>query len=443
MILLTVGNSVSQISGLSSAQFAEVKRLLSYKLPNAYASGSPRYPYRSLLSKRGEFPSGLLYLLEQYLGKFPHEVRDTRKRPITPKNALGSIFIPGSYPTPYPEQIDAAAAAVNAHRGIISAVTGCGKSLMIGLLYDFLRVSTLVVVPSLELKKQLTASFMTWFGPDHVGKTLHVQNVDALDPNKPADVDCVVLDEYHRSAARTYRKLNQKAWKDVYYRFGFTATPFRSNDDERLLLESILSKVIYTLDYRTAVAKGYIVPVEAWYVDLPKQEIQGDETNWRSVYSELVVNNKKYHEIVTKLLSRFLAQGIPTLCLVKEIQHGRVLSESTGVDFANGEDSDNTRINILRFNLGEIKALIGTSGILGEGVDTRLAEIVIIAGGGKAKTQFMQQIGRGLRTYPGKTACWVVIFKNSSHKWLRKHFNEQVKILREEYGVVPGRLEIA
>ena len=86
--------------------------------------------------------------------------------------------------------------------------------------------------------------------------------------------------------------------------------------------------------------------------------------------------------------------------------------------------------------------LIGTTGVLGEGIDTRPAEWIIIAGLGKSKNQFMQNIGRGIRVYPGKKSCKVILFKDGSHKWTLKHFKEQCMILKEVYGIVPMRLEL-
>ena len=103
------------------------------------------------------------------------------------------------------------------------------------------------------------------------------------------------------------------------------------------------------------------------------------------------------------------------------------------VHFANGKDKDSTDL-IKFFSEGKLKALIGTNGIVGEGVDTRAAEYIIIAGLGKSKNQFMQQIGRGVRVYPGKDSCKIITFLDKSHKWTRDHFSTQVKILREEYG---------
>jgi superfamily II DNA or RNA helicase len=440
MIQLTVGNSYSRITGLNDGQHRELKDLLSYKIDaqQAYFSSDWRGGKRSLFGKRGDFPTGLLYLVEGWLGEdqINYEGFDNRVRPMARK---------GEFPIslehiPYQEQEEAANACTYDHRGILVAPTGVGKSLIIALIIRNLEVPTLIVVPSLELKRQLSESLADLFNYTDVGpgKPIWVENVDALDPTKEVTgYDCVIIDEFHHSGAKTHRTLNKKAWKNIYYRFGLTATPFRSNDNERLLLESVLSEVIYRIDYKAAVEKNYIVPLEAYYIDLPQTDTNGE--TWAEVYGDLVVENEARNKIIKDLIHSLEGQNV--LTLVKEIKHGDWLRTISGSPFANGQD-DGSRQLIGQFASGQLKSLIGTTGVLGEGVDTKPAEWVILAGLGKSKNAFMQQVGRAFRKYPGKESAKVILFRDKSHKWTLAHFNAQVKYLREEYGVKPIKLEI-
>lgn len=226
--------------------------------------------------------------------------------------------------------------------------------------------------------------------------------------------------------------MNKTAWTKIYYRFFLTATFFRNQENEHLLFEGIAGQEIYRLSQKEATDKGYIVPIEAYYVDLPKQSVEG--YSWREVYSETVINNHYRNGTIAGMLDGLQAQDKFCLCLVKEIAHGNILSELSGVPFANGKD-ETSREYIKQFNEGKIRQLIGTTGILAEGVDTKPCEYVIIAGLGKAKSAFMQAIGRSVRRYPGKESAKVIIFKDRSHKFSLRHFNEQKKILLTEYGI--------
>lgn len=444
-ISLTVDNSTCCLSGYSLSQYKQLIDLLSYALnsQNSYFSGYYGVQKRSLFTKRGEFPAGLLYLVEEWLVKNDLSYLREDKR-IVPKIDF-NFFEMKLKVTPYPEQESAAEACLENHRGIVVAPTGFGKSIIAALIINSLKVRTLLVVPTLELKRQLTESLKQYFGDDKVGNndenlSITVENVDALDDKKVATQDCVIIDEFHHSGAKTYRKLNRTAWSKVYYKFGLTATPFRSQDNERLLLESVLSKVIYKIEHKDAVKKGYIVPIEAYYIEVPKTKTDG--YTWSEVYKDLVVNNESRNALLHEILSNFHANNIPTLCLVKEIAHGEKLSELTGIPFANGESGNAKRL-IDAFNSGKISCLIGTTGVLGEGIDTKPAEYIIIAGLGKSKNAFMQQVGRGFRTFPGKESCKVILFHDKSHKWTKAHFREQLRFLREEYNVMPVQLNMS
>lgn len=435
MIDITIDNSFSQITGLDIPTFNRLRKLLSYDMDSSakYFSANSFSTMRYLIDNKGNFPTGLLTTIEDFLtaDKVVYFAKDLRKKPaVVPANTDPMPL------TPYSSQSFACLRAIRANRGTISMPTGTGKSLVIALIAKQLNLATLIVVPNLEIKKQLQESLSALLP----SADITIENIDssALQTTKKK-FDVLMIDEAHHVAAKTYQKLNKGQWNGIYYRFFLTATPFRNNNEEELLLKSIAGEVVYRLTYRDAIAKGYIVPVEAYYLEMPK--VKTDAHTWAEVYSELVVNNQARNEAIALLLLRLNKEGKSTLCLVKEIKHGTILSEMTNIPFANGQDED-TRVEITRFNKGKIKSLIGTSGILGEGVDTKPCEFVIIAGLGKAKSAFMQQVGRAVRTYPGKESAKVILIKDSSHKFTKAHFKSQCDVLLDEYKVIVDKIEL-
>ena len=421
MIKIEIGNSYSKITGLSASQEKELRNALSYTVggSSAYFSG---YGVRkkSLLSKRGEYPTGLMHRIALK----PDVIVDNRVKPYI---RLRDWSVDTS---PYEWQVQSVYTAHEANRGIITAPTGTGKSLAMKILIQSLKLNTLVIVPTLEIKRQLQQV---------LPKGVIVENIDSRklkNINTYKGIDCLIIDEAHHSASKTYRTLNKTMWNNIFYRFFYTATPFRNDTEETLLFEAIAGEVIYKLDYKTAIKKGYIVPVEAYYIEIPKQK--NDYYTWPEVYKNLVVNNSLRNNMIFSLLSSLYAAGKSALCLVKEIQHGNNINYPA---FVHGED-DETRFLIDKFSSGVIKGLVGTEGILSEGVDTRACEYVILAGLGKAKSRIMQAVGRGLRKYPGKESCKVILIKDRSHKYTLRHYAAQVKIIREEYGVEPVKLEL-
>lgn len=434
MIKLTVLNSSSIVENCSPSEFSALRTVLSYKVDSQTSYFSQNFRnIRYLINKRGEFPSGLVYLVEQTLQKTKTNYikKDLRKLP-EPRPGLFKLSLTQ---TPYEEQKAAIEALCASNgRGICRATTGLGKTLIMALLVDKLQLKTLIVVPNLGLKRQLTEVFAGYFGDL---KNITIENIDSEKLKCKGDYDLLIIDEAHHAAAKTYRQLDKKFWDTIYYKFCMTATPFRSNEEEQLLMEGLTSKVLYSISYEQAVKLKAIVPVEAYYYDLPK--LKTEAHTWSQVYSELVVNRKDRNKIISDLLLSLHQAQISSLCLVKEISHGHRICLPLSLDFANGQEDDCADL-ITGFNSQRITTLVGTVGVLGEGIDTKPAEYIIIAGLGKSKNQFMQSVGRGVRRYKNKESCKVILFRDPSHKYTLRHFNAQVKYLKEEYGVIPVKL---
>lgn len=432
MVEIIFHNSYSQVKGLKTDAFRKLKKLLSYESnPNSYFSGGFSRP-KSLLDAKGFFPTGLLTRVKNFLNDEGTDFTCFHKTPSFVEVKLEPRF---SH-TPYAAQLKAVDKAFFEGRGTLSLPTGSGKSLIIALLIDRLRVRTLIVVPNLELKQQLTESLINIFG---LNAPITVENIDSKKLPKLQDFDMLIIDEAHHAASATYQKLNKTAWAGIYHRFMLTATPFRNQKDEQLLFEGIAGDVIYKLSYSEAVTQGYIVPVEAYYLECPKKRTGA--FTWAQVYSELVVNNMYRNEMIALLMLRLNSENKSSLCLVKEIAHGNILSEMTGIPFANGQDED-SRIYLDEFKSGKLTCLIATTGIAGEGTDAKPCEYVIVAGLGKAKSSFMQQVGRATRVYSNKESAKVIIIYDKSHKFCSRHFAAQRAILKEEYNIMPIKLEI-
>lgn len=430
MMIIEIGNSYSKVVGFDKETYQRLREALSYETdPNARYFAGGLYPSRRcLMDRHGSFPTGLLDRVRSVIPKA--KVLDTRKRPM-----VRPYQVTYAGPPLREEQIKSAYLAVKLGRAGIEIPTGVGKSLIIALTAASLGVKTLIVVPNLTLKEQLKKSLRC-----HLKGNIDfitVENIDSPRLMKYTGFDALIIDEAHHVAASTYRELNKTVWKDIYYRVFLTATFYRNQEHEGMLFEGISGPVSYRMDYKTARDKGYILPVEGYTVNTPK--IPTDAHTWAQVYSELVVNNglrnAKIAELMSSLEDRF------TLTLVKEIKHGDILSQLTGAPFANGQTEGSDDL-ITDFCSGNLKHLIATTGVCGEGTDCVPAEYIIIAGLGKAKSAFMQQVGRGVRLHSEKESCKVILFRDASHKYTLRHFNAQAKILLEEYGVKPMELDI-
>jgi len=433
-ISILINNSYSTINNLPTALYAELRKELSYKdsdMAALYSAFGPRTYY--LINKKGELLTGLVpraIKVIEALG-YSYEIVDKRNHPVKGKE-MARLDI-----TLYKAQHEATDAALHFGRGVISMPTGTGKSILIANIINSYNLPTLVVVPNIELKSQLSQTLKELL-PARTNIT--VLNIDSPSLNKLSGKNLLIVDEAHHAAAKTYQNLNKGPWKDIYHRFYLTATPFRNDHNEQLLFEGMTGSIIYNLTYKKAIQEGYIVPVEGYYLEVPKVH-SANLITWRQVYSQLVVNNEARNELIAYTALQLASNKLKTLILVKEVEHGNILSKMTNIPFSNGKDED-SREFITEFNQGRLNALIGTTGIIGEGVDTKPCEYVIIAGLGKAKSAFMQQVGRAVRRYEGKESAKVIIIKDSSHKFTKAHFNTQKKILVDNYGVTLVKLEV-
>lgn len=432
MITIHIDNSECKIANMTREEHKALKDRLSFQDNPSAAYFSGGYPRkRCLLGKDGTYPTGLHSLVLDHLkaANIPKHLFDLR---IAPKRLSKAPKALPEGVAPYPEQIAAVEVCRRYKRGTVVMPTGCGKSLTQALLIQALNVRTLVVVPNLGLKQQLEESFIQVLGSlDNVT----VLNIDSPKLKTLTNFDCIIIDEAHHAAAKTYRSLNKKQWSGIFYRFFFTATPFRSRDEEQLLMESVCGQVIYQVDYTQARDAGYVVPVEAYCLTIPTTKTSG--YTWAEVYSDLVTNNHMRTKLIANLLDTLNSCGHSTICLTKEIAHGKAILEAMETDggrFISGMEEDNDQ-TLKDFNARRFYVLIGTDGVLGEGRDSRPCEYVILGGLGKAKNAFMQKVGRGLRRFPEKQSCKLILINDKSHKWTRAHFATQVKILKEEYGV--------
>lgn len=467
MIKLLISNSYCQVEGLGKELEAKLKTELRYLNQNiAYSyhgnlraidrlkkqlnskvtisdsvrsalsaqlaslEGKNRGLFRQLykvLFTDGCFPTGLLPKFKAVLegSGSPYEIVDLRRKPAQKQikhvlresfpmlryyqRAMSRLFVEGS------------------GRGIGVAPTGTGKTLTIARMIWELGVKVLVITPNKGITDNMIDTLTKYFGKGKVTKLstkakktteINVCNIQALiklDPSMFSDLDCVIIDEFHHAAAETYQEVNSKHLQNCYYRIGMTATNFR-NDGSDLALEAVLSEVLYEYTIAQAISDGFLI----------KPEFQIEETffegrsSYQKEYKEGLVENDDRNGLIAQIADHHKEDSI--LILVQHVDHGeRLKALIPHATFLHGEEKDSIRQNAMDdYRKGKIRCLIGTS-VLGEGVDLPIAGVLVMAGGGKARSQVMQNVGRVLRPYEGKTSALVYDFTDSGSKYLEEH----------------------
>lgn len=386
-----------------------------------------------------EFPSGLLPKVLDWLSDegIAWDLNDKR---IEPKKNSVKIMNKLPFPDFRYYQEEAVKNLMVDGRGIVVLPTGTGKTVTAAKMIWELGVKTLIITPNKEITKMMREVMVKFFGSGSVDvlntksvkikKAISIVNIQALikiDPSVLKGVDAVFIDEFHHSAATTYQEVNEKHLKDVYYRIGLTATNFR-NDGSDLALQGVLSEVLYEYSVQQAIKDGFLVKPT---FEIIENKIRIQETQYQKVYRAGIVENRERNKIIAEIAEE--VKNEKTIILVQYKEHGDMLKELIpGAEFIHGEEKDDARIQMMEdFRDGELMCLIGTS-VIGEGVDLPCAQNLIMAGGGKARSQVIQNVGRVLRIMDGKTKATIFDFKDKDGGFLEEHSLER-SLIYEDY----------
>lgn len=338
-------------------------------------------------------------------------------------------------------------------RGVFESAVGTGKSLIMTYLIKELAVNSLVVVPSRGLLEQLYRDLECWFGQGKVqmvdsGKVrkggslkpirvITIQSLAALQKSGDlqlliSDVDALFLDEFHHAGSASYTNLLPEI-KSIYFRFGFTGT-FLRNDNKSLDMWGFLSNKLYTYPAWKAIEEGFLTPVNVitYQLDGKKGRKYQSEYDHNYCGSQEILNT--VHQICCDADS-----GAQILILVnKKDKAGKIFHEfleMQGIDnaYISGDDTkEHINDTIVAFNDKKIRILIGSS-VIGEGIDVRSTDHLIMCQGGKSEITVVQAVGRAVRLYEGKNIACVHDFNFINTKYMSKHFYQRKDIYERNF----------
>jgi superfamily II DNA or RNA helicase len=308
--------------------------------------------------------------------------------------------------------------------GVVVATTGAGKSVFLAELIRCWRTThhddvIVVTTPSVQLVEQLGTTLAEWLGPGIVGRYY----TKAKQWKRPVVVACNasvpvlatvlaangravsvwIADEAHKTASDAFLAaagetveptVDAEDVADVLQsarRLGLTATPFRSNVDERI---GLFSEVVYRYSPADALRDGVIVPWRFVQADEEGQDVDGAciemirALGSRDERGPGVVDAKSIED-ATAYAATLTAAGI----VAREI-HSR---QPDGAKAA--------AIEALR--TGAIDCIVHVS-MLVEGVDLPWLRWGCFRRPVGARVRYIQHLGRYLRAYQGKTEAVIL-----------------------------------
>jgi superfamily II DNA or RNA helicase len=355
-------------------------------------------------------------------------------------------------------------------RGVVRAPTGAGKTAIEVRVIHGHRRRAVVVVPTIDLLMQtkafLEAHLDVEGGIGQLGDgVVDPREVTVATVRTMAKVVSVAYEsyeygEYDDKDDTEIRPADLRAWVDgiatlivdeahilgaevVYLiatrlgapnKYGFSASPWR-DDGADLMIEGATGPMLYRIGTKELVDGGWLVPPVIEVVDTKGLWVPGawESNEFAKAYKEEIVENPVRNEM---LAQKAIGLGVPTLVLVKQVNHGRTLEALIPESlFLSGKATSEERDQAYRdMRNGHLRRIIATS-IADMGLDLPICQGLVLAGGGKSSTRHLQRIGRVARPYEGKD-CALVVDPDDTHvhRWFKGHAAARRKIEHAEWG---------
>ncbi len=317
-------------------------------------------------------------------------------------------------------------------KALIVSATGSGKTFLAALdVRNFDAKRLLFIVHRDAILSEAIQTFKKVFGAEHsyglyTGKskdetsdfifatnTMMAQHLDSF---LPTEFDYVVLDECHHSTASSYKKIIDYFKPD--FLLGLTATPERMDQGDVYSLFD--NNVPYELRLRDAILNDLVVPFH--YYGIRDSLVDYKEQD-RSKISREISKTVNCEFIDIQIKKHKPEEKLKAIAFCASISHAKTMSESMSeigykTIALTGENDLGQRIkafNDLQNEENELE-IIFTVDILNEGVDIPAINMVLFLRPTESSTVFIQQLGRGLRKYPGKEYVKVLDFIGNNYE---------------------------
>lgn len=352
------------------------------------------------------------------------------------------------------------------NRGLVVSATGTGKTFLGAFaVKDFDPHKFLYIVHREQIAKKALASFYQVIGgsrKDFGLLTGHkhelgckylfatVQTLsqpEMLNRLSSTDFDYILIDEAHRAAAPSYQRVFAK-FKPQFW-LGMTATPERMDDQDVYRLFDY--NLAYEIRLSGALEAKMLAPFH--YVGVEDYEADGeiiDETaNLRNLLAPARI------DYVLRQLDYYGYCGDQPKGLVfcsrqeeaRELARVFTRKNHPAVALTN-EDSEKRRLQVVdQLEQGKIEYIV-TVDLFNEGIDIPALNQIIMLRNTQSSIVFIQQLGRGLRKFPGKDFVTVIDFiGNYKNNYLipialNQDNSRDVDKAREE-STLPGFIDVS
>lgn len=379
--------------------------------------------FTGLLKDLEPFIKGRVTSVENKIQSFPYQ-RDYTYEELRP------YFNPNfSY---VEHQIRALQEMLKRTKGVIKATTSAGKTEVFLAFCKLTGLKTLIVAPKVDLANQiyerankagLETGLMTGSKKSYSNEQVCVSTPQMALALSDRDFDCIIIDECHHAASKTYQDFLKKTKAKIM--FGFSATP-DTNEVDWLKIKQFCGGITTEINAQELMEHNVITYPEINFIPIK----QFNTLDWPSANDQCIIHNEERNLKIVELCEK---SEKPILVLIRNIEHGEILNSLIPDSvFLSGRDDTKFRDEILKkFGAKEIPVLIGTYQVLGEGISVNAIRTLIICMGGKSDIVSTQALGRVLRKEEGKEKATVYEFFDIGNKYTEKHSLQRAKIYKQ------------
>lgn len=320
-------------------------------------------------------------------------------------------------------------------RPVLQAPTGAGKTILSAALVEMALEKgrrVMFTCPAISLIKQTVDKFHRE-GIQEIGvmqanhpltnanMPVQVATTQTLAKRKSPEVDMVIVDEAHNQYSVILRMMADPAWTKVPF-IGLSATPWARG------MGLYWDDLIVVATTPQLIEQGYLVPIEGYAPSKPDlKHVRKQAGDYHEADLAKAMNKPKLiADIVDTWLS--LGQMRPTICFAVDCKHAREIRQSfcasgipAGYIDAHTPTDEREKIG-KQLECGELK-VVTSVGCLIVGLDWTFVSCIIHARPTQSEMIWVQSVGRGLRTHPGKSNC---ILLDHASNYLNLGFPEHI-----------------
>ena len=351
-------------------------------------------------------------------------------------------------------------------RGVVVLPTGAGKTFVAALAIARLKLSTLVIVPTIDLLLQWQTALAGFFGLKdkevigvfgggrHDLKPLTIMTYDSaiIHTRHLGKFAMLVFDEAHHLPAESYRAAAEGAW--ATHRLGLSATPERA-DNRHWLLHDLIGpelyrrmpheltrqkflasfkeqKIMVALSEEERVEYDRLMEVYRKYLNRQRfaKGGYGRFVSGANLYQELVYRSGRDPQARAALLAHQKSRQLSLNAgaklevletLLNEHRDDKVIifSEFNSVvdevsrrffvpSITYKTRADERKLILERFRSGQYTKLV-SGRVLNEGVDVPDANIALVISGNATSREYIQRLGRVLRPKASQAVLYELI----------------------------------